>query len=137
MDHLEKLRDLIAEAQKQVVMLMNAETDRGPAKFTSLRGFMIDNRPFPNPTEKWVDGFTAICEILSIIYRDDFDKVLDCPDFTKKPDTDFPAANTPYEIRDTDIFVNTRSNSETKKRIIERLAQLFECQIYLDYYKPE
>lgn len=35
--------------------------------------------------------------------------------------------------RNTGIFVNTRSNSETKKRIIERLAQLFECQIYLDY----
>ena len=137
MSSSEQLRDLytkIAEAQKQVVMLMNTESNRGPAKFTSLRCFMIDNRLFPNSTKKWADGLRAICDILSIIYSDQFDKVLDCPDFTKKPDTDFPATHTAYKIRNTGIFVNIQGDSNKKKRIIDRLAQLFDCQIYLDYY---
>ena len=137
MDHPEKLRDLytkIGEAQGQVVMLMNEEINRGPAKDTKLRGFIIDNRPFPNPTEQWVDGFTAICDILSIIYGDEFNKVLDFPDFTENPDVDFGASSIPYEIRNTGVFVNTRNGSERKKGIIESLGELFECQIHLDYY---
>ena len=139
MDRSEQLRDLytkIAEAQKQVVVLMNEESNLGPAKGTRLRCFMIDNRPFPNSTEEWADGLRAICDILSIIYSDQFNRVLDCPDFTEDPDTGFPATKTPYKIRNTGIFVNIQGDSNKKKRTIDRLAQLFGCQIYLDYYKP-
>ncbi len=149
MDRPEKLRALytkIAEAQKQVVMLMNEEINLTPAKHTKLRGFMIDNRPFPNPTEEWANGLRAICEILSIIYDDQFDKVLDPRNlnlkrffFSKEPAVQFskirPSYDT-YEIRHTGIFVDTLSDNDTKKKVIERLGELFECQIYLDYYRP-
>ena len=147
MDRPEQLRDLyvkIEEAQTQVVMLMKEEINLVSAKDTRLRGFMIDNRPFPNSTEAWADGLRAICEILSIIYSDQFDKVLD-PDnlklnrywFSKDPDIQFTAQDkSPYEIRNTGIFVDTYGDSDRKKQIIERLGEFFECQIYLDYYKP-
>ena len=146
MDRPEQLRHLytkIVEAQEQVVMLMNEEINLVSAKDTRLRCFMIDNRLFPNSTEAWADGLRAICEILSIIYSDQFDKVLD-PDnlklkryyFSKEPDVQFSKDNNPYEIRHTGIFVDTFSDSNTKKLLIKRLGELFECQIYLDYYKP-
>ena len=137
----EQLRNLYAkieEARTQVMMLMNAESDRGPATDTKLRGFIIDNRPFPNSTEVWADGLRAICDILSIIYRDDFDKVLCIRRwFSKKPCEDFPKDNNPYSIRDTGIFVDVWSDSNKKKEIVERLGEIFGCQIDLDYYKPE
>ena len=147
MDCPKKLRDLytkIGEAQKQVVTLMNEEINLGTVEGTELRSFMIDDRRFPNSTERWADGLRAICDILSIIYSNQFDKVLD-PDnlnlksrwFSKDPANQFPKDKSPYGIRNTGIFVNIHSANETKKRIIERLAQLFECQIHLDYYKPE
>lgn len=146
MDRPKKLRALctkIAEAQKQVVILINEESNLGSATNTSLRGFMIDNRPFPNLTEEWADGLKAICEILSIIYSDQFDKVLDPKNlklkrywFSKEPAVQFPKDKSPYKIRDTGIFVDTFGDSKRKKLIIERLGELFGCQIYLDYYKP-
>ena len=106
------------------MILINEEINLNPAKHTNLRGFMIGNRPFPNSTEEWADGLRAICEILSIIYSDQFDKVLD-PDnlklkryyFSKEPAVQFSKDNNPYEIRHTGIFVDTFSDSNTKKMI--------------------
>lgn len=147
MDRPEQLRDLytkIAEAHKQVVMLMNEESNLGTVTDTRLRGFIIDNRPFPNSTEEWSDGLRAICDILSIIYSDRFDEVLNPNNlglrrywFSKDPDIQFTAQDkTPYKIRNTGIFVDTFGDNERKKVLIERLSALFGCQIYLDYYKP-
>ena len=156
MDRTGQLKDLYAkieEVEAQVVqiksiantlMFMNEETNLGSAKDTKLRRFLIDGRSFPNSTEKWTDGFRAICDILSIIYRDRFEKVLD-PDnlkfnrywFSKDPDIQFTAQhNSPNKIRNTGIFVDTYGDSNMKKLIIERLSELFECQIFLDYYTP-
>ena len=151
MDHTEQLDDLhakIEEVQTQLLQLKGIANalmfeDEDPTH-TRFRGFSLDGRPFPNSSEKWVDGFTAICDILSIIYKVQFDKVLD-PDnlglkgkfFAKKPMEGFPRDSIPYEIRDTGILVNTHHNNRTKKRIIERLGELFGCQIFLDYYKPD
>lgn len=153
MDSTDQLKDLyvkLEEVQAQVVQIKSIantlmrETNLDSAKDTQLRGFTIDGRSFPNSTEQWANGFRAICDILSIIYSDQFDKVLDPKNlklnryyFSKTPTSQFAKDNNPYEIRDTGIFVDTFNDSNTKKRIIEKLGELFDCQIFLDYYKPD
>lgn len=110
------------------------------AKGTKLKAFTFDGKPYQNPTKSWAAGLVKICEILSEIRSDQFKKVLD-PNFlgfhrryfSKKPAADFPKSSNPQEIEKTGIYVEKWIDSNRKKRLIERLADRFGCQVSLDY----
>lgn len=110
------------------------------AKGTKLKAFTFDGKPYQNLTESWAAGLVKICDILSEIRSDQFEKVLD-PNFlgfrrcyfSKNPAVDFPESSNPHGIQKTGIYVEKWMDNNRKKRLIERLADRFGCQVSLDY----
>jgi predicted type IV restriction endonuclease len=87
--------------------------------------------------KSWVEFLARFCEILSEVYPNQFEEVLQLKPhhFSKNPDADFPKGMSPKKIRETDIYVQTAVNNDVKKGIVNDLVEHFECNmpvLYID-----
>ena len=87
--------------------------------------------------KSWVEFLTRFCEILSEVYPNQFEEVLQLKPhhFSKNPDADFPRGASPKPIGDTGIYVQANINNNVKKEIVKDLVEHFGCNmpvLYID-----
>ena len=85
----------------------------------------------------WVEFLARFCEILSEVYPNQFEEVLQLKPhhFSKNPDTDFPRGASPKPIGGTGIYVQANINNNVKKEIVKDLVEHFGCNmpvLYID-----
>ncbi len=87
--------------------------------------------------KSWVEFLARFCEILSEVYPNQFEEVLQLKPyhFSKNPDADFPRGASPKPIGGTGIYVQANINNNVKKEIVKDLVEHFGCNmpvLYID-----
>ncbi|RKU11164.1 hypothetical protein C6502_09200 [Candidatus Poribacteria bacterium] len=87
--------------------------------------------------KSWVEFLARFCEILSEVYPNQFEEVLQLKPhhFSKNPDADFPRGASPKPIGGTGIYVQANINNNVKKEIVKDLVEHFGCNmpvVYID-----
>ena len=85
--------------------------------------------------KSWVEFLARFCEILSEVYPNQFEEVLQLKPhhFSKNPDADFPRGASPKPIGGTGIYVQANINNNVKKEIVKDLVEHFGCNMPVLY----